>query len=103
MTLNKNRFYAIKEASTGLFLDNGTVTPKFFPLGDRTKLFERMSDAMSRIEKSDLRDLMFWDDMEKHSGKDRWYIAVDNQFYEQEKNKYKFKVVPIEVKEIQQE
>lgn len=103
MSVNKTRFYAIKEVSTGLFLDNGAVTPKFFPLGDRTKLFERMSDAMSRIEKGDLQDLMFWDDMEKHSGKDRWHLDIDRKFFDHQIKQYKFKVVPIEVKEIQQE
>lgn len=100
MSINKTRFYAIKEVTSGLFLTYDVVTPKFFPLGDRTKMFERMADAMSRIEEGDLPDLMFWDDMEKRSGKDRWHLDIGRQFFDYQIKEYKFKVVPIEVKEI---
>ena len=98
--MNKTQFYAIKELTSGLFLTYDIVTPRFFPLGDRTKFYERQSDAMLRIEKGDLADLMFWDDMEKHSGKDRWHLDIGKQFFEHQIKEYKFKVVKIEIKEL---
>lgn len=98
--MNKTQFYAIKELTSGLFLTYDVVTPKFFPLGDRTKFYERQSDAMSRIEKGDLADLIFWDDMEKHSGKDRWHLDISKQFFEHQIEQYKFKVVKVEIKEL---
>lgn len=100
MTLNKTRFYAIKEVNTGLFLDQGNVIPKFFPLGERTRLFEKMSDAMARIEEGDLPSLMFFDNLEKSTGVDRWHAKVYYEEFSRGVHKYQFKVVPVELREV---
>ena len=100
MTINKNRFYAIKELNTGLFLDYGTVIPKFYPLGERTKLYDSMADAMERIERGDLNYLMYFDNLEKFTGIDRWHADIDYDDFTLGVSEFKFKVVPIEVQEI---
>lgn len=100
MTLNKTRFYAIKEVNTGLFLDQGNVIPKFFPLGERTRLFATPIEAMERIEKGDLNHLIYWDNLEKFTGVDRWYADVDYKQFARGIEEFKFKVVPIEIQEV---
>lgn len=98
--INKTRFYAIKEANTGLFLDQGNVIPKFFPLGERTRLFATMGEAESRIEKGDLTYLMFFDNLEKATGVDRWHADIDKQRFLLGIEKFEFKVVPVELHEV---
>lgn len=100
MKLRKTEFYAIKELSSELFLTHNELS--FFPLGDRTKLFDSMSDAMAFIEKNNDRlvSAYLWDSLEKATGENRFQINIDMPTYKSLILDIHFKVVKVHLEEV---
>ena len=103
MKLRKTEFYVIKELSSELFLTHNELS--FFPLGDRTKLFDNMSDAMLFLEKNNDRlvSVYLWDSLEKATGESRFEINLDEPTYRSLILDIHFKVVKVHLEEVHTE
>lgn len=101
MAINKTQFYGIKEASSGLFLTHNERY--FFPLGERTKLFDKMVDAMAFVEENIVRlnSVYLFDSLEKITGEDRININIDHDTYISLVKDIKFKVAKVHLEEIE--
>lgn len=100
MKLRKTEFYAIKELSSELFLTHNELC--FFPLGDKTKLFDNMSDAMLFLEKNNTRltHAYLWDSLEKATGESRFEINLDELTYRSLILDIKFEVTKVHLEEV---
>lgn len=97
--------YAIKDIDTNLFV---TRNHELDLLGDTTLFFDSLDDVRQMLTKDNEKQILgfspiyhklVWNDLEKRTGKNRWYIDITRDELRKELLSYNLKAVRIELNE----
>lgn len=102
--------YAIKELNTDLFVSYSGINYRLKPLGDFTNFYKTRElaeraitmDLDGMIQTPVANDLT-WEILENKYKKDKWFIPLSNEEFNEIKNGFDLKVVKIYLGEIDEE